>query len=64
MPFVVDNFSLFFKGLVLLSLLLAILASVRFVGRTPYPGGEYYALLLFSGVGMLFMVSGNALITI
>jgi len=62
--FVVDNFALFFKGLVLLSLLLAILASVRFVGRAPYPGGEYYALLLFSGVGMLFMVSGNNLITI
>jgi NADH-quinone oxidoreductase subunit N len=62
--FVVDNFALFFKGLVLLSLLLAILASVRFVGQAPYPGGEYYALLLFAGVGMLFMVSGNNLITI
>jgi NADH-quinone oxidoreductase subunit N len=62
--FVVDNFALFFKGLVLLSLLLAILASVRFVGEAPYPGGEYYALLLFAGVGMLFMVSGNNLITI
>ncbi|MFY9551362.1 MAG: NADH-quinone oxidoreductase subunit N, partial [Thermoanaerobaculia bacterium] len=62
--FVVDNFALFFKGLVLLSLVLAILASVRFVGQAPYPGGEYYALLLFAGVGMLFMVSGNNLITI
>jgi NADH-quinone oxidoreductase subunit N len=62
--FVVDNFALFFKGLVLLSLVLAILASVRFVGRAPYPGGEYYALLLFAGVGMLFMASGNNLITI
>ena len=40
------------------------LASVRFVGAAPYPGGEYYALLLFSGVGMLFMVSGNNLISI
>jgi len=62
--FVVDNFALFFKGLILLSLLLAILASVRFVGAAPYPGGEYYALLLFAGVGMLFMVSGNNLISI
>jgi NADH-quinone oxidoreductase subunit N len=62
--FVVDNFALFFKTLILLSLLLAVLASVRFVGSAPYPGGEYYALLLFAGVGMLFMVSGNNLISI
>jgi NADH-quinone oxidoreductase subunit N len=62
--FVVDNFALFFKALVLLSLLLTVLASVRFVGAAPYPGGEYYALLLFSGVGMLFMASGNNLISI
>lgn len=62
--FVVDNFAVFFKVLILLSLLLAILASVRFVGEAPYPGGEYYALLLFTGVGMLFMVSGHNLISI
>ncbi len=62
--FVVDNFALFFKGLILLSLVLAILASVKFVGQAPYPGGEYYALLLFAGVGMLFMASGNNLISI
>jgi NADH-quinone oxidoreductase subunit N len=62
--FVVDNFALFFKALILLSLVLTILASVRFVGAAPYPGGEYYALLLFAGVGMLFMVSGANLISI
>ena len=62
--FVVDNFALFFKALVLLSLGLTVLASVRFVGAAPYPGGEYYALLMFSGVGMLFMASGNNLISI
>ena len=62
--FVVDNFAVFFKALILLSLVLAILASVRFVGEAPYPGGEYYALLLFTGVGMLFMVSGHNLISI
>jgi NADH-quinone oxidoreductase subunit N len=62
--FLVDNFALFFKGLILLSLVLSILASVKFVGQAPYPGGEYYALLLFAGVGMLFMASGNNLISI
>jgi NADH-quinone oxidoreductase subunit N len=62
--FVVDNFALFFKGLILLSLALTVLASAKYVGSAPYPGGEYYALLLFTGVGMLFMASGNNLIAI
>ncbi len=62
--FVVDNFALFFKFLVLLSLILTVLASIRFVGEAPYPGGEYYSLLLFNGVGMLFMASGNNLVSI
>ena len=53
--FVVDNFALFFKGLILLSLALTVLASAKYVGSAPYPGGEYYSLLLFTGVGMLFM---------
>ncbi len=62
--FVVDNFALFFKVLVLFSLVLTVLASIRFVGEAPYPGGEYYSLLLFTGVGMLFMASGNNLVSI
>jgi len=62
--FVVDNFALFFKFTILLTLVLTILASIRFVGQAPYPAGEYYALLLFAGVGMLFMVSGANLIAI
>lgn len=62
--FVLDNFAVFFKFLILLSLVLTVLASIRFVGSAPYPGGEYYALLLFTGVGMLFMVSGSNLISI
>lgn len=62
--FVLDNFALFFKFLILITLLLTILGSVRFVGEAPYPGGEYYALLLFTGVGMFFMVSGHNLISI
>lgn len=62
--FILDNFAVFFKLLMLTSIALTVLASVRFVGSAPYPGGEYYALLLFTGVGMLFMVSGDNLISI
>jgi NADH-quinone oxidoreductase subunit N len=62
--FVADNFALFFQFMILLSLLLTILASMRFVAAAPYAGGEYYALVLFAGVGMMFMVSGDNLISI
>ena len=62
--FVLDNFALFFKVLVLMAVVLTVLASVRFVGAAPYPGGEYYALLLFSTVGMFFMASGSNLVSI
>ncbi len=62
--FVADNFALFFQFMILLSLVLTMLASMRFVAAAPYPGGEYYALLLLTGVGMLFMVSGDNLISI
>jgi NADH-quinone oxidoreductase subunit N len=62
--FVLDNFALFFKVLILLSVALTVLASVQFVGAAAYPGGEYYALLLFSTVGMFFMASGSNLVSI
>ena len=62
--FVLDNFALFFQFVILLSIALTILASIRYVGATQYPGGEYYSLLLFTGVGMLFMVAGSNLISI
>lgn len=62
--FVVDNFSIFFKILVLISAALTVLASVRFVGEAAYPAGEYYGLLLFATVGTMFMASGNNLASI
>jgi NADH-quinone oxidoreductase subunit N len=62
--FVADNFSIFFKLLVLLSCALTILSSVRFVGEAPYPAGEYYGLVLFATVGTMFMASGDSLASI
>jgi len=38
--FVVDNFAIFFKAVVLLSIVLTILALIGFVGAAPYPAGE------------------------
>src|SRR5258706_10162418 len=62
--FTVDRFALYFKGLVILSAIITILFSLRFVGMSPYPGGEYYGLILFTTVGMLFMASGSNLASI
>jgi len=62
--FAADPFSLYFKGLLLLSAIVTILFSLRFIGSSPYPGGEYYGLILFSTVGMLFMASGTHLASI
>jgi NADH-quinone oxidoreductase subunit N len=62
--FIVDNFSIFFKLLVLISCALTILCSVRFVGEATYPAGEYYGLVLFATVGTMFMASGNNLASI
>ena len=62
--FVLDRFSLFFKLLILLASAVTILFSLKFVGTSPYPGGEYYGLILFSAVGMLFMASGIHLVSI
>ena len=62
--FAVDKFSLFFKILILAAAAVTILFSLRFIGSSPYPGGEYYCLILLTTVGMLFMVSGVHLVSI
>jgi len=62
--FAMDRFGLYFKGILLLVGIVTILFSLRFVGVSPYPGGEYYGLILFSTVGMLFMASGTHLASI
>jgi NADH-quinone oxidoreductase subunit N len=59
-----DGFGIFFKVLALLAAAVTILFSLRFVGASPYPGGEYHALLLFTTVGMMFMASGTHLASI
>ncbi|HET7451891.1 MAG TPA: NADH-quinone oxidoreductase subunit N [Thermoanaerobaculia bacterium] len=62
--FVLDNFAIFFKLLVLLTCALTVLSSVRFVGDAAYPAGEYYGLVLFATVGTMFMASGDSLASI
>lgn len=60
----VDAFGLFFKLLILTSLALVILASQQYVLKFEKFQGEYYALLMLSGVGLMLFVSAVNLISI
>jgi NADH-quinone oxidoreductase subunit N len=58
----VDPFFLFFGFIFLLATALVILLSVRYLQIEEEDHGEYYALMLFATVGMMFMASGYDLI--
>ena len=58
----VDPFFLFFASLFLAATALVILLSVKYLEIEREQEGEYYALLLFACVGMMFMASGFDLI--
>src|SRR6202140_758227 len=58
----VDPFFLFFGFIFLIATALVILLSVRYLQIENEHPGEYYALLLFATVGMMFMASGYDLI--
>ena len=59
-----DDFSLFFQVLILSIAALAILLSPSYLEANGMERGEYYALVLFSVVGMLGLVSSLELVSI
>jgi len=61
---VVDSFFTFFGLLFLLATALVILMSIKYLDLEGEHEGEYYALILFAAVGMLFMAGGTDLITL
>jgi NADH-quinone oxidoreductase subunit N len=58
----IDNFSIFFCMIFLVAAALAILLSVKYFNIEHEHHGEYYALILFATIGMMFMVEGFDLI--
>ncbi|HEY5869360.1 MAG TPA: proton-conducting transporter membrane subunit, partial [Candidatus Tectomicrobia bacterium] len=62
--FMADGYAAFFKGLFLMSTALTVLISMRYLDDEGSHHGEYYALLLFAAVGMMFMAGGGDLVTI
>ena len=61
---VIDPFSVFFNGLFVVSTVLAITISVRYLENEGEHRGEYYALLLFAQAGMAILAQGMELVTL
>ena len=61
---VMDHFSIYFTYLFLAGAALAILISVRYLEIEHEHHGEFYALILFSVVGMICMASGYDIVLI
>src|SRR6266852_631086 len=59
---IIDPFFIFFAALFLAATALVILLSVKYLEIEKEQEGEYYALLLFACIGMMFMASGIDLI--
>src|SRR5690242_21463657 len=60
----IDGFALLFKAIFLVSAALAIGISTRYLDIEGEQHGEYYALVLFATVGMMFIASGYDLISL
>src|SRR6266404_4658350 len=60
----IDGFALVFKAIFLIASALAILIAMRFLDIEREQHGEYYALVLFATVGMMFLGCGYDLITL
>ncbi|MBI2855734.1 MAG: NADH-quinone oxidoreductase subunit N [Chloroflexi bacterium] len=61
--FLIDSFSLFFKGFFLVLGGLVVLSSVEYVRRHLSHPGEYYGILLFSILAMMLMAAAGELLT-
>ena len=59
-----DTFALFFQFIVVVATALVVLISAKYLDIEGAHCGEYYALLLFSAVGMMFLASGTDLIVL
>lgn len=60
----IDGFALLFKAVFLIGAALAVGISTRYLDIEGEQHGEYYALILFATVGMMFLACGYDLITL
>jgi NADH-quinone oxidoreductase subunit N len=61
---VLDDYAVVFKLMFLIGAALSILLSIKYLDVEESQGGEYYSLIMFSVVGMMFLASGVDLLTL
>src|SRR5581483_3190012 len=61
---VVDNYAVVFKAIFLVGAALSILLAIKYLETEGEQRGEYYALILFSVVGMMFLASSVDLLSL
>lgn len=62
--FISDGYSLFFKIIFILNVVLTVLISIKYIAIEKVNFGEYYALILFSTIGMMIMASAGDIIVL
>ena len=62
--FISDGYSMFFKIIFVLNVILTVLISVKYIDVEKVNYGEYYGLILFSTLGMMIMASAGDLIVL
>jgi NADH-quinone oxidoreductase subunit N len=62
--FVSDSYSMFFKLIFFLNLILTVLISIKYIEVERVNLGEYYSLILFATLGMMIMASAGDLIVL
>jgi len=60
--FISDGYSMFFKMIFILNVILTVLISMKYIEIEKVNLGEYYGLILFSTLGMMIMASAGDLI--
>jgi len=62
--FISDSYSIFFKFIFFISLILTVLISIKYLKIERSEFGEYYTLMLFSTIGMMIIASAGDLIVL
>ncbi|HWC96236.1 MAG TPA: NADH-quinone oxidoreductase subunit N [Candidatus Sulfopaludibacter sp.] len=60
----IDNFSIFFNAIFLITALIVALVSYKYLEIAGEHHGEYYGLILFAQCGMYFLATGSDLVTL
>ncbi|HAM52000.1 MAG TPA: NADH-quinone oxidoreductase subunit N, partial [Nitrospiraceae bacterium] len=62
--YLADSYSLFFKFIFLINLVLSTLISIKYIEVEKISFGEYYTLMLFATLGMMIMASAGDIIVL